>query len=134
MKVIQELVGYFERRGKLTAKQIEKLLKKGFLAAEAPQAPEADEGEADVGEHVGGVRHAEKGPRVGEGVIGRRLVDRAVDSHCYRREREQRGGCMAGDSVHVLILPLDRSNARILHGWHHGVYRIVRSAARQRAR
>jgi hypothetical protein len=36
MKVIQELVGYFERRGRLKPAQIEKLLKKGFLAAEAP--------------------------------------------------------------------------------------------------
>src|SRR2546421_11998622 len=36
MKVIQELVSYFERKGKLTEKQIENLLKKGFLASEAP--------------------------------------------------------------------------------------------------
>jgi hypothetical protein len=36
MKVIQELVSYFERRGKLTEKQLEGLMKKGFLAAEAP--------------------------------------------------------------------------------------------------
>jgi hypothetical protein len=37
MKVIQELVGYFERRGKLTKKQIDILLKKGFLTSEAPR-------------------------------------------------------------------------------------------------
>ncbi len=36
MKVIQELVAYFERRGKLTAKQLEHLLEQGFLAADAP--------------------------------------------------------------------------------------------------
>jgi hypothetical protein len=36
MKVIQELVAYFERRGKLTTKQLDKLLKKGFLAEDAP--------------------------------------------------------------------------------------------------
>jgi hypothetical protein len=37
MKVIQELVAYFERRGKLTPRQVEKLLKGGFLAEEAPR-------------------------------------------------------------------------------------------------
>ena len=36
MKVIQELVAYFERQGKLKPAQIDKLLKKGFVAAEAP--------------------------------------------------------------------------------------------------
>lgn len=36
MKAIQELVGYFERRGRLTSKQIDRLLKQGFLAADAP--------------------------------------------------------------------------------------------------
>jgi hypothetical protein len=36
MKVIQELVAYFDRRGKLTPDQIEKLLQQGFLAADAP--------------------------------------------------------------------------------------------------
>jgi hypothetical protein len=36
MKVIQELIAYFDRRGKLTPAQIEKLLKQGLLASEAP--------------------------------------------------------------------------------------------------
>jgi len=36
MKVIQELVAYFERRGKLTPTQLDKLLRKGFLATDAP--------------------------------------------------------------------------------------------------
>jgi LCCL domain len=36
MKVIQELIGYFDRRGKLTREQIDKLLKQGLLAADAP--------------------------------------------------------------------------------------------------
>src|SRR5262245_10156754 len=37
MKVIQELIAYFDRRGKLTPEQIEKLLKRGLLAADAPE-------------------------------------------------------------------------------------------------
>jgi LCCL domain len=36
MKVIQELIAYFERRGKLTPKQIDKLLEQGVLATDAP--------------------------------------------------------------------------------------------------
>jgi LCCL domain len=36
MKVIQELIAYFDRRGKLTPEQIDKLLKRGQLAADAP--------------------------------------------------------------------------------------------------
>ena len=36
MKVIQELVAYFDRRGKLSRAQIRALLDRGFLAAEAP--------------------------------------------------------------------------------------------------
>lgn len=36
MKVIQELVAYFERRKKLKPAQIDRLLQKGFLAADAP--------------------------------------------------------------------------------------------------
>lgn len=36
MKVIQELVAYFERRGRLTPTQIRKLLDQGLLAGEAP--------------------------------------------------------------------------------------------------
>jgi hypothetical protein len=36
MKVVQELVAYFDRRGKLTKKQIRQLLDQGLLAADAP--------------------------------------------------------------------------------------------------
>jgi len=36
MKVIQELVAYFERRGRLTRSQIRKLLDQGLLAGDAP--------------------------------------------------------------------------------------------------
>jgi hypothetical protein len=36
MKVIQELVAYFERRGKLRPAQMDRLLRKGFLATEPP--------------------------------------------------------------------------------------------------
>jgi hypothetical protein len=36
MKVIQELIAYFDRRGKLTPRDIDKLLSQGLLAAEAP--------------------------------------------------------------------------------------------------
>ncbi|MBY0524769.1 MAG: hypothetical protein K2R98_15295 [Gemmataceae bacterium] len=36
MKVIQELAAYFERRGMLTRTHIDRLLRKGFLAIEAP--------------------------------------------------------------------------------------------------
>ena len=36
MKVIQELIAYFDRRGKLTPDDLEKLLRQGFLASEAP--------------------------------------------------------------------------------------------------
>ncbi len=36
MKVIQELVAYFERRGRLTRAQIRKLLDQDLLAADAP--------------------------------------------------------------------------------------------------
>ena len=36
MKVVQELVNYFDRRGKLTPKQLRRLLEQGFLAADAP--------------------------------------------------------------------------------------------------
>ncbi len=36
MKVVQELVSYFDRRGRLTRKQIKGLLDQGLLAAEAP--------------------------------------------------------------------------------------------------
>ena len=37
MKVIQELVAYFERRKKLNPTQIDKLLRKGYLATDAPR-------------------------------------------------------------------------------------------------
>lgn len=36
MKVIQELVAYFERRGRLSREQIRKLLDQGLLAGDAP--------------------------------------------------------------------------------------------------
>jgi len=36
MKVIQELVAYFERRGRLTRTQVRTLLDQGLLAADAP--------------------------------------------------------------------------------------------------
>ena len=36
MKVVQELVNYFDRKGKLSSKQLRKLLEQGFLAADAP--------------------------------------------------------------------------------------------------
>ena len=36
MKVVQELVSYFDRRGKLSPTQMRKLLEQGFLAADAP--------------------------------------------------------------------------------------------------
>jgi len=36
MKVIQELVAYFERRGRLTQAQVLKLLDQGLLAGDAP--------------------------------------------------------------------------------------------------
>ena len=35
MKVIQELVAYFDRRGKLSRTQVRSLLDSGYLAAEA---------------------------------------------------------------------------------------------------
>ena len=37
MKVIQELVAHFDRKGKLSRKDIKALLDQGLLAAEAPQ-------------------------------------------------------------------------------------------------
>lgn len=37
MKVIQELVAYFERRGKLGRAEIRRLLERGHLANDAPQ-------------------------------------------------------------------------------------------------
>jgi hypothetical protein len=36
MKALQELVAYFDRRGRLTAEEIRALLDRGFLAADAP--------------------------------------------------------------------------------------------------
>jgi hypothetical protein len=36
MKVVQELVAYFDRRGTLSPRQLRKLLDQGFLAADAP--------------------------------------------------------------------------------------------------
>ena len=38
MKVIQELIAYFDRRGELTPEQIDRLLQQGLLAADAPDS------------------------------------------------------------------------------------------------
>ncbi len=37
MRVMQELVAYFDRAGRLTPRQMRKLLDQGFLASDAPQ-------------------------------------------------------------------------------------------------
>jgi len=37
MKVIQELIAYFDRRGKLAPPQVAKLLQQGLLASDAPE-------------------------------------------------------------------------------------------------
>ena len=36
MKVVQELVAYFDRRGTLSKRQVRQLLDKGYLASDAP--------------------------------------------------------------------------------------------------
>lgn len=36
MKVVQEMVAYFDRRGRLTPAEIRRLLERGYLAADAP--------------------------------------------------------------------------------------------------
>lgn len=36
MKVVQELVAYFDRRGKLSRRQLKKLLEQNFVASDAP--------------------------------------------------------------------------------------------------
>lgn len=36
MKVVQELVAYFDKRGQLSSRQLKKLLDKSFVATEAP--------------------------------------------------------------------------------------------------
>lgn len=36
MKAVQELVSYFDRRGKLSRKQLRKLLEQSFIASDAP--------------------------------------------------------------------------------------------------
>src|SRR5262245_8805183 len=36
MKVIQELIAYFDRRGRLSPGDVDRLLQQGFLASEAP--------------------------------------------------------------------------------------------------
>lgn len=36
MKVVQELVAYFDRRGQLSKRQVRQLLDKGYLASDAP--------------------------------------------------------------------------------------------------
>lgn len=37
MRVVQELVAYFDRAGRLTPRQMRRLLDQGFLASDAPQ-------------------------------------------------------------------------------------------------
>ena len=37
MKVVQELLAYFDRRGKLSRRQLRKLLERNFVATDAPQ-------------------------------------------------------------------------------------------------
>jgi LCCL domain len=37
VKVVQELVAYFDRRGKLSRRQLRKLLEQNFVATDAPQ-------------------------------------------------------------------------------------------------
>lgn len=36
MKVVQEMVAYFDRRGQLSKRQVRQLLDKGYLASDAP--------------------------------------------------------------------------------------------------
>jgi hypothetical protein len=36
MKVVQELVAYFDRRGRLTSRQLKKLLDQNYVASDAP--------------------------------------------------------------------------------------------------
>jgi hypothetical protein len=38
MKVVQELVAYFDRRGKLSRKELRKLLDQNFIASDAPSS------------------------------------------------------------------------------------------------
>ena len=38
MKVVQELVAYFDRRGKLSRRQLRRLLEHSFVASDAPVA------------------------------------------------------------------------------------------------
>ncbi len=61
MKAVQELVSYLDRRGKLSVRQIGKLLDGGFLAADAPVNL------IDLGDDIGAtfyfrVRGATEGP------------------------------------------------------------------------
>jgi hypothetical protein len=67
MKVVQELVAYFDRRGELSKTHLRKLLDQGFLAADAPPTM------LDLCEAVGAsfyfrVRGAVEGPLWGTGV------------------------------------------------------------------
>jgi hypothetical protein len=66
MKVVQELVAYFDRRGRLSPGRLRKLLDQGFLAADAPATM------VDLCDPVGGsyyfrVRGAAEGPVWGTG-------------------------------------------------------------------
>jgi hypothetical protein len=67
MKVVQELVAYFDRRSKLSSGQLRKLLDQGFLAADAPATM------IDLCDPVGAtfyfrVRGAVEGPLWGTGI------------------------------------------------------------------
>ena len=75
MKVVQELVAYFDRRGKLSPQQLRKLLEQDFLAADAPTTMN---GLCDT---VGAtyyfrVTGADRGPAVGNRHLHRRFRDR----------------------------------------------------------
>lgn len=38
MKVVQEMIGYFDRRGKLSRRQLKKLLEDSYVATDAPSS------------------------------------------------------------------------------------------------
>jgi hypothetical protein len=50
MNVIQALIAYFERRGRLTSKQLYQLLKPGLLLGWSPRASSLRTSAADLGE------------------------------------------------------------------------------------
>jgi hypothetical protein len=61
VKIVQELVAYFDRRGDLSKPQLRKLLDQGFLAADAP-ATMIDLGDAVGATYYFRVRGASEGP------------------------------------------------------------------------